>query len=542
MEKQMAAIRMHRHLRAQTAGPKHKQGIGVKEIRPDTAVVKPNTEQRHDFRKVITYSSTQKSFLRAPGKTVHQTEAPPDSSSPDVDQTCLSRVEPDLEQDEAVSEINDSLLPELSTVEDEPLKEEITPIPAPALTLEAWITGSPHSSREFDTDTEPEVSNRTTTLAKKDQSGKLEYEEQCKKHGIIPVSFLCRHLGEKNVKLKHRSLGSSGIKPLALALRHNTLTENLDLTGNNIDGIGVFYLAKMLEENQTLISLNLSNNCIGSLEALSNMLEINTTLKLLSVSGNHLGDSATFCLINSLKNNMSLLCLDLSYNGFSLMGGVHLGKALGINDGLLEINLSWNSLRNQGALAIANALKMNRTLEVLDLSWNGLALDGAIAIQRALQVNKTLKVLDLTNNRLDSKAAAKLAFGLRKNTSLQTLILNTNPLGEKGVASILKSISKHPAIIFLSLEDVTGTSSHVELIQTLERDKDMVIAYDVLNNINKITVLFNLNKVFNLFKRKQLSSLEDNFIQCDPMRSGKLDVDKMKLSLRCSGINLTHVR
>lgn len=119
----MAAIRMHRHLRAQTAGPKHKQGISVKEIRPDTAVVKQNKEQRHDFRKVITYSSTQKSFLQAPGKTVHQTEAPSDSSYPDVDPPSLSRVQPDLEQDKAVSEINDTLLLELS-IEDEPLKEE----------------------------------------------------------------------------------------------------------------------------------------------------------------------------------------------------------------------------------------------------------------------------------------------------------------------------------------------------------------------------------------------------------------------------------
>ena len=37
--------------------------------------------------------------------------------------------------------------------------------------------------------------------------------------GIIPVSYMQRHLGDKNLTMRHHYLGGSGTKPVALALR-----------------------------------------------------------------------------------------------------------------------------------------------------------------------------------------------------------------------------------------------------------------------------------------------------------------------------------
>ena len=37
--------------------------------------------------------------------------------------------------------------------------------------------------------------------------------------GIIPVSYMKRHLGDKNLRMRHHYLGGSGTKPVALALR-----------------------------------------------------------------------------------------------------------------------------------------------------------------------------------------------------------------------------------------------------------------------------------------------------------------------------------
>ena len=37
--------------------------------------------------------------------------------------------------------------------------------------------------------------------------------------GIIPVSYMKRHLGDKNLRMRHHYLGGSATKPVALALR-----------------------------------------------------------------------------------------------------------------------------------------------------------------------------------------------------------------------------------------------------------------------------------------------------------------------------------
>ena len=36
--------------------------------------------------------------------------------------------------------------------------------------------------------------------------------------GVIPVSYIQRHLGDKNLRMRHHYLGGTGTKPIAVAL------------------------------------------------------------------------------------------------------------------------------------------------------------------------------------------------------------------------------------------------------------------------------------------------------------------------------------
>ncbi|RUS74746.1 hypothetical protein EGW08_017497 [Elysia chlorotica] len=86
-------------------------------------------------------------------------------------------------------------------------------------TLDTWLTGIEHSSDEFDTDVEDSFDTTPMTSISVDATGRMEYEEQCKKLGFVPVSYLCRNLGERNIRMRHRYLGGTATKPLALAFK-----------------------------------------------------------------------------------------------------------------------------------------------------------------------------------------------------------------------------------------------------------------------------------------------------------------------------------
>ena len=80
-------------------------------------------------------------------------------------------------------------------------------------------------------------------------------------------------------------------------------------------GEGAELLAGGLEENKSLVKVDLSGNNINTngAAALGSMLEINNTLEVLNLSNNKLiGTEGALRLISSLEKNKTLLKLTLS--------------------------------------------------------------------------------------------------------------------------------------------------------------------------------------------------------------------------------------
>ncbi|KAK3726357.1 hypothetical protein RRG08_027085 [Elysia crispata] len=324
MEKERVTIKLQRHLRPLTTSSKLPANRGG--TRPNTAgaaLMGGNLSKPRSSR--VSKQSLRESHLKAFGRSR-------EFIGPDVTdgihpvtsslKSCQHGPQHTTDFQEPIKEPEEVCL-QLEEISD---KESQAKYP----TLDTWLTGIEHSSDEFDTDVEDSLDDTPMTSISVDATGRIEYEEQCKKLGFVPVSYLSRHLGERNIRMRHRYLGGTATKPLALAFKHNTVTENLDLSDNYIEGTGTTYIANMLKENHFIVSLNLSNNFIGRVgaEAIAEMLESNTTLKVLYLSGNQLTDKDAYSLIQPLKNNMSLVSLDLSHNEFSVLGGIHLGGAL----------------------------------------------------------------------------------------------------------------------------------------------------------------------------------------------------------------------
>ncbi|XP_064606594.1 leucine-rich repeat-containing protein 74B-like [Liolophura sinensis] len=426
---------------------------------------------------------------------------------------------------------------------EEPLGSEQEP--TKKFSFETWLSGPDIDSDEFDTDLEDDFPKAPDKPI--DPTGQYIYEEECQKLGIVPVSYIARHLGDRHLGMRHHYLGGKRTIPIAEALKTNTVTETLDLTDNYIEGCGAWYLAEMVNKNLFIVSLNLSNNFLKTegARAIADMLETNTTLRSLSLSGNQLTDLDCHLFVEALKHNVSLMSLDLSHNEIGESGATWLAAALAVNEGLTELDLSWNAIRQKGAGAFGLALVKNKFLEVFDLSWNGLGTHGAAGLAKGLQGNTKLKVLDLTNNRLDSRAMVKFCPYLRKNYGIETLLLNLNPVTEAGLEILLKAAVVHPALKFLSVEkcalrEVVVTPSIFAKICELEERKNLIIVHGDVTGYQRFTAHRSVVKLFRRFLQSNQSLLELTLRQQDKGREGVVSVDELKHAFREAGFRLTN--
>ncbi|XP_062575112.1 leucine-rich repeat-containing protein 74A-like [Saccostrea cucullata] len=407
-------------------------------------------------------------------------------------------------------------------------------------TFESWTMMSPHDSEEYDTDLEKDMIKKIEKPI--DPTGKTTYLDQCQRDGLIPVSYLSRHLGDRNLRMRHHYLGGTATKPVARALEFNTVTENLDLGDNYLEGDGAVYLCRMLKDNMFIVSLDISNNFIQSkgAKAVASMLDVNTTLKTLSLSGNQLCDRDAGYFTEALKSNTSLTSLDLSNNEFGEAGGVYIAQALVSNESITDLDLSWNSIRNRGAEAIGKALANNQVLEVLDVSWNGFGLPGCRGLQLGLRVNSKLRVLDISNNRINKNCAKELSLGLSKNFGLETLLMNLNALTDEGIEIILKAVNQSQTLSYISLQEMNINMNNYKKIQQMENENDMTILHGGLGGAQRYTPQTSVLKVLSKFLKEHRIDLEGALRQQDKDHSGTLQQEEIKLAFKEAGLRLTN--
>eukprot|EP00978_Attheya_sp_CCMP212_P007653 scaffold17766_cov54-Attheya_sp.AAC.3 len=143
-------------------------------------------------------------------------------------------------------------------------------------------------------------------------------------------------------------------------------------------------LANALEDNASLVTLNLGGNEVGKVgcTALAMAIEKNETLSVLDLGGNAIGDSNTILLARALEKNTALT----------------------------DIHLNGNTIGNIGAMALAKVLENNRTLQFMRLKQNKIGDDGALALATGLQRNDTLEYISLNMNPIVSNVALKAFF------------------------------------------------------------------------------------------------------------------------------------
>jgi len=245
-----------------------------------------------------------------------------------------------------------------------------------------------------------------------------------KDEDVIPLG---KNTSLSKLILSHNKIGIKGTEALAQSISITIL----DLNNNYIQTEGAILLAY----NKRIIILHVAGNHIG-LEGIVALGRQNQTLKSLNVSNNKVNDVGA----EALAAHPSLIELNLSHNEITFKGAHYIS----LNTVLRVLYICYNLLEDAGTIFLAQ----HKTLERLDVSGNGVKFASTFILSK----NKTLKWLALNSNELEDAAGVVLADNncleelylscnlledgtakaFQKNTTLKTLNLNYNWIGEQG--------------------------------------------------------------------------------------------------------------
>ena len=310
------------------------------------------------------------------------------------------------------------------------------------------------------------------------------------------------------INLSKNKLGGNGIKKILTSLQLNQEIVHLDISSNDISQLNISPILYLLAKHSSLYSVDLSShqflyrNKVGPSEGLLILLK-SQTLGYLNLCATNIGTEGMKYIIQGLENNRSLVSLNLSSNNIKgtiikdLVRVLVTSKVsdLNLENNLLEdvaaeefsyfftgyygygaisrINLGKNMISTSGIYKLFESLVKESCLEHLTLENNNFG--GYLDIMyRFIAGNRRLKYLNLSNCGLKLEAFCKLCEGLSENLVLETLLLSKNSCKDAGAVYISKALTKNTSLKTLDISSNNIRSSGgIEIANALRINKSL---------------------------------------------------------------------
>ncbi|XP_072288078.1 NACHT, LRR and PYD domains-containing protein 12-like [Pyxicephalus adspersus] len=292
------------------------------------------------------------------------------------------------------------------------------------------------------------------------------------------LSFIIKSCEEiEKLSLRKCKIQSEGVKKLSPAL-HNI--KNLSLVKRTLDDSSCPHLASGIRNNRTLRTLDLSENYLKGLHFRGLMEAVTTSqIEELFLAGNFLDDSSCPHLASGIRNNQTLRTLDLSDN---YLQGPHLRDLMeAVTTSQIEkllladIKLDYSSCPH-----LASGIRNNRTLRTLDLSNNDLKGPHFRDLMEAVTTSQIEELL-LAGNNLDDSSCPDLASGIRNNRTLRTLDLSDNDLQGPHLRDLMKAVTTSQIEELLLAENYLDDSSCPHLASGIRNNRTLR-TLDLSNN------------------------------------------------------------
>jgi Ran GTPase-activating protein (RanGAP) involved in mRNA processing and transport len=281
----------------------------------------------------------------------------------------------------------------------------------------------------------------------------------------IPVASAMLLLGAltanktlKKVYLEGIELGPMGSLAVARMIAENNTLESLDLTGTfdcETDEANSFYdvcvdltpIACALAVNQNLKMIHFYGWVVRASVFPKNVRLCNCTLFKVRVIACHINAAvmAAICRIVSQYRVLREFCMCECKIGDELTAV--LCQGLKRSESLEFLTLTYNQIGNRGALALADLVSGSETLKELDIGDNVIADDGFVSIGKALETNRALEGLYLH------------------------ILHMYDAVGARGVRALLDGLKVHPTLTEVTLPAQASELEKSELQFYLDRNE-----------------------------------------------------------------------
>jgi len=335
------------------------------------------------------------------------------------------------------------------------------------------------------------------------------------------------------LNLSHNGISNKGCLELARLIENNPPLLSLELgsllqtecKGNKFDGPHSARLFQALSKNYKLLHLGLSD-CLTEPQ-----LPIQTLCKLLAPKD--------FSVMNNTLASVRIEKCNLPDTE-----GIALFEALSQNNSLRHLWLSSNKLTSAIKQSLANCLQHNKNMVGLRLGSNALLSETVNFVMPSLLNNNNLLILDLSNTQLDDQSSSALSQLLSSQT-LTSLNLSNNLFTQQGMSLISQGFQSNQVLTSLNLRGNDCGSSLLPLCEGL-RTNSSLLSLDLTSTKTNDDVAISLfvslgsNNQCTLMKLK----LSDNFITS---LSGEVLLNNAMRNhtlchLELSGNQMDHVR
>ena len=312
--------------------------------------------------------------------------------------------------------------------------------------------------------------------------------------------------------IDHNSITHEATDDIAAAISYNTKLEEFDVSGNNIQTVGVVKITKALKGIYTIRRLCFNNNnitgetaddiaaavfckkwlqelyiCDNHLQApgaikIVKALQSICTLTKLYLSNNKITDEAADEIATAISCNSKLQDIDLSENYLQATGAIQIMKALKGIYMLKKLNLNKNNISVEAADSIATAIICASQLNELDVGNNKLQTEGIQRIVKSLQGSQTLTKLCISNNNVTDEAANDISTGISCNVGLQEFDISRNNLNTSGAIVIARSLQKITSLIKLYINHNSITHEATDDIAAAISCNTKLEEFDVSGN------------------------------------------------------------
>lgn len=273
---------------------------------------------------------------------------------------------------------------------------------------------------------------------------------------------------KSRVRFEHFDIGyrSGGFNPLELnSLLHGTFAniKHLHMAGNHIGEVDSIMLAEILQNHQSIETLDLGHNDFTdrALAAWLPVIASQKKLRILDLSLSFRSEAASFIgarfLKHALKNLKDLEVLDLTGHQIGDQGLLELEDVLRQQQKLKKLVLRDTDITSNSGYILANILSHKRHLTHLDLSENHLGTQGALIVGGIVSQLPALNTLNLMNNHINNDGMTTIFEGMKKLKYLKELHIGANPIGDAGVESLSSALVSSSNLNTLDLFEIDMT-------------------------------------------------------------------------------------